>query len=78
MDNSKPINEEVDFSPYILRDLIKEGYEKEELVQEFTMRKSKIKSALHYMIAESRDGIFYSNTEDLFRELDEDEDYFNY
>lgn len=78
MDNSKPINEEVDFSPYILRELLKESFEKEALVQEFTMRKSKIKSALNYMIAESRDGITYTNTEDLFRELDEDEDYFSY
>jgi bifunctional DNA-binding transcriptional regulator/antitoxin component of YhaV-PrlF toxin-antitoxin module len=70
----KPVGEEVDFSQYILRDLINEGYEGEELLHEFSNRKSQIRPAIKRMITESRDNKVYSNTEDFFNELDEDED----
>ncbi|MEK5040694.1 AbrB/MazE/SpoVT family DNA-binding domain-containing protein [Sporosarcina sp. FSL K6-3457] len=70
----KPIGEAVDFSEYILRDLIQEGYESgEEMVKEFTYRKSQIKPALEQLIAESRDGKVYTSTEDFFKDLDDDE-----
>ncbi|MGG5254811.1 AbrB/MazE/SpoVT family DNA-binding domain-containing protein [Neobacillus sp. SM06] len=65
----KPVQEEVDFSEFILRDLINEGYQGEELLREFTHRKSQINPALGQMIAESRDHIVYSNTDDFFDEL---------
>ncbi|BAQ10149.1 AbrB/MazE/SpoVT family DNA-binding domain-containing protein [Sporosarcina sp. FSL W7-1349] len=78
VDNSlviRPISEPQDFSEYILRDLINEGYESgEELLKEFSYRKSQIKPALEQMIAESRDGKVYSSPEEFFSELDEDED----
>lgn len=67
----KPAGEPVDFSEYILRDLIQEGYESgEEMVKEFTYRKSQIKSALEQLIAESRDGKVYTSTEDFFKDID--------
>lgn len=70
----RPIGEEVDFSKFILQDLINEGYEAgNELLQEFSRRKSQIRPALNQMIVESRDNKTYSNTEDFFSELDEDE-----
>lgn len=71
----KPVQEEVDFSEFILRDLVNEGYQGEELLHEFTHRKSQIRPALSQMIAENRDHIVYSNTEDYFNHLmDEEED----
>lgn len=70
----KPVGEDVDFSQFILRDLINEGYEAgDELLQEFSYRKSQIKPAIKQMISESRDNKIYSNAEDFFNELDEDE-----
>ncbi|GIN93273.1 hypothetical protein J22TS1_43240 [Siminovitchia terrae] len=69
----KPIGEDVDFSQYVLRDLINEGYTGEALVEEFIFRKTQIRPAIKRMIAESRDHKTYSNTEDFFNELDEDE-----
>lgn len=70
----KPIGEDVDFSEFILSDLINEGDEAgDELLREFSYRKSQIRPALHQMIAESRDNKTYSNVEDFFNELDEDE-----
>lgn len=65
----KPVQEEVDFSEFILRDLVNEGYQGEELLNEFTNRKSQIRPALSQMIAENRDHIVYSNTEDYFNHL---------
>lgn len=71
----KPVQEVVDFSEFILRDLVNEGYQGEELLHEFTHRKSQIRPALSQMIAENRDHIVYSNTEDYFNHLlDEEED----
>lgn len=70
----RPIGEEVDFSEFILQDLLNEGYEAgDELFQEFSRRKSQIRPALNQMIVESRDHKTYSNAEDFFSELDEDE-----
>jgi bifunctional DNA-binding transcriptional regulator/antitoxin component of YhaV-PrlF toxin-antitoxin module len=70
----KPVEENVDFSQYILSDLINEGYTAgEEMLQEFVYRKSQIRPAIKQMIAENRDHKIYSNTEDFFNEL-EDED----
>ncbi|EIJ80578.1 hypothetical protein PB1_09462 [Bacillus methanolicus PB1] len=69
----KPVEEDVDFSEFILRDLINEGYEGEELLQEFAYRKSQIRPALQQLIAENRDHQIYSNTEDFFNELDDED-----
>ena len=50
-----PISESSDdFSEFILKDLIAEGYEGEELITEFSNRKSQIKPALSRMIVEER------------------------
>ena len=63
--------EAVDFSEYILRDLIQEGYEfDEEMMKEFAYRKSQIKLALEQLIAENRDEKVYTNTNDLFKDID--------
>lgn len=68
----KPVGEEVDFSEYILRDLIREGYESgEKMLQEFAFRKSQIKPAVQKLIAQSRDNKVYSSTDDLFEDLAE-------
>ena len=70
----KPAAEDMDFSEYILRDLIQEGYASGgEMLKEFTYRKSQIKPALQQLIAESRDGKVYTSTDDLFKDLDDDE-----
>lgn len=46
--------EAMDFSEYIMRDLMQEGYEfGEETMKEFTCRKSQIKPALEQLIAEN-------------------------
>lgn len=71
----KPIEENVDFSQFILRELISEGYEAGDgLVEEFARRKSQMNPALHQMITEERDHKTYSNTDTFFNELDEDHD----
>lgn len=63
--------EAVDFSEYILRDLIQEGYEfDEEMMKEFAYRKSQIKLALEQLITENRDGKVYTSTNDLFKDID--------
>lgn len=68
----KPIGENVDFSEFILSDLINEGYEAgDELLREFSYRKSQIRPALNEMISESRDNKIYDHAEDFFNELDE-------
>ncbi|MBE1554995.1 hypothetical protein [Sporosarcina limicola] len=70
----KPVEEAVDFSEYILRDLIQEGFESgEEMLKEFTYRKSQIQPAIQQLIAESRDGKEYSSTDEFFRDMEEDE-----
>lgn len=69
----RPVSEELDFSQYILEDLIHEGYEGEKLLHEFSYRKSQIRPALNQMVAENRDNITYSRTEDFFDKLDEEE-----
>lgn len=52
----KPIQQETtgEFAQYILKDLIKEGYEGENLYNEFTYRQSQIRPALMKMIEEER------------------------
>lgn len=71
----KPIEENVDFSQFILRELISEGYAAgEELLQEFARRKSGMNSAVQQMITEERDHKVYSSTEDFFNELDDHHD----
>ncbi len=73
----KPVPEPLDFSEFILNDLVKEGYEGEELVKEFTYRKSQINEALHKMVEDAKNDDYktYSSPEELIDSLnDEDED----
>lgn len=71
----KPVPKPLDFSEFILNDLVKEGYEGEELVKEFTYRKSQINVALHKMMEDTRDYKTYATAEELFNSLDnKDED----
>lgn len=79
VDNSlviKPVLEDVDFSQYILEDLIKEGYEAgEEMIKEFTYRKSQLGDAVQRMIDEERDYKTYRTVEDLFNDIMNEDDY---
>lgn len=71
----KPVEENVDFSQFILRELINEGYSAgEELLEEFVRRKTRMNPALQQMIAEERDYKVYSSTEDFFDELNDTDD----
>lgn len=67
----KPIHKGYDFSEEILADLIKEGFEGNALLKEFTYRKSQLNPALHRMIEETRDNKSYSNIDDFFDELED-------
>ena len=69
----KPSPKGMDFSDYILNDLIKEGYEAgEELMEEFKYRKSKINEALLRMVDDAKNDEYqtYSSAEELFESLD--------
>src|SRR5581483_9469566 len=50
----RPPATEIDFSKQILEDLVKEGYQGDELVQEFMRRKSNIKPAIQRLVQEAR------------------------
>lgn len=64
----RPIHDSSDdFSEFILKDLIAEGYEGEQLVAEFTHRKSQIKPALSHMLAEERPKAIRYSTSELDR-----------
>lgn len=70
----RPIKTEVDFSKEILSDLIREGYEAgDELIKEFTYRKSQVNTALHKMIDKTRDHKTYIDSDDFFTPLSEDQ-----
>lgn len=72
-----PVRETLDFSDFILKDLVMEGYEGDELIKEFKYRKSQINGALLKMIddAKNYDYKSYASAEELFNVLDdEDED----
>lgn len=51
----RPPATEIDFSKQILEDLVKEGYQGDDLVQEFIRRKSNIKPAIQRLAQEARD-----------------------
>lgn len=51
----RPPATEIDFSKQILEDLVKEGYQGDDLVQEFMRRKSNIKPAIQRLIQEAKD-----------------------
>lgn len=69
-----PIHESFDdFSEFILKDLVAEGYKGEELINEFTNRKSQIKPALSRMIAEEGPTATRYSIDDLDRLFEDDE-----
>jgi bifunctional DNA-binding transcriptional regulator/antitoxin component of YhaV-PrlF toxin-antitoxin module len=61
-----------EFSEFILADLIKEGYEKEELLEEFVRRQSKMRTATEALIREAElsaeDPNNHTNVDELFAE----------
>lgn len=60
-----PLKEDnFNFSDLILEELIKEGYEGQELLKEFRMRSSKIKPAINTIIEEAKNNTV--TTEDIF------------
>lgn len=60
-----PLKEEkFDFSDLILEDLIKEGYEGQELLKEFKKRNGKIKPAINKLVEEAKNNSV--TTEDIF------------
>ncbi|WP_058308632.1 AbrB/MazE/SpoVT family DNA-binding domain-containing protein [Gracilibacillus massiliensis] len=67
----KPVHEGFgDFSEEILADLIQDGYSMEQLLEEFKIRKEKLKPALNDLIADaySQD---YTTVKELFSDLNE-------
>lgn len=56
--------EKFDFSDLILEDLIREGYEGQELLKEFKKRNGKIKPAINKLVKEAKNNS--STTEDIF------------
>ena len=70
----KPVSEDNDagFSEYILQDLIKEGYEGDELLAEFKVRKAKIRLAAKKLLQEAdkiaEDKSPYATMNDIFGE----------
>lgn len=69
----KPVHNGIDFSEFILKDLVKEGYTGDTLLKEFSYRKSQINNSVHNMIDDTRDYKTYSNVDDLFASLSEDD-----
>ena len=70
----KPIKEGFeDFSEEILKELVSEGYEGENLLTEFKNRKSMIKPAIERMIAETREQD-YVTVEELFSDEEGEND----
>jgi bifunctional DNA-binding transcriptional regulator/antitoxin component of YhaV-PrlF toxin-antitoxin module len=64
--------ESVDFSPYILEDLIKQGYEGEELLQEFKRIKENIPHALDLMVHDTMNRpAITGDLEDYFHSLED-------
>lgn len=60
-----PLKEEkFDFSDLILEDLIREGYEGQELLKEFKKRNRKIKPAINKLVEEAKNNS--ATTEDIF------------
>lgn len=51
----RPPATEIDFSKQILEDLVQEGYEGQELVEEFARRKANIKPAIQRLVQEAKD-----------------------
>lgn len=63
----RPVTEEnVDFSEFILRDLIEKGYAGEELINQFKNIKSEIPNALNNMIEETRHESFVTGNLDEY------------
>lgn len=70
----RPIkNDEVDFSEYILRDLIEEGYSGEDLIAKFTEMKSKLPGALDRLIEDSKSHIIDGDLDDYLDSMEDDE-----
>ena len=61
-----------EFSEFILEDLIKEGYEGEELLDEFIRRQAQVRPAIENMIADAQKAAQnpnnYTDVEDIFPE----------
>lgn len=71
----KPVKEEVgDFSSMILKELIEEGYEGDDLLEEFENRKTLIRPAVNMMIEEALERKPVSRTELFGDDEDNDED----
>ncbi len=70
----KPVEENYsDFSSEILRDLIEEGYEGEELLKEFNLRKNQIRPAVKAMIDEAIENSESVDMEDLFGDVENED-----
>lgn len=66
----KPTLEHVDFSEYILKDLIEQGYEGETLLKEFKRIKEKLPSALDQLVSDASNNKTYVDIKDLDDYLD--------
>lgn len=68
-------NDSMDFSKYILKDLIEQGYEGEELLQEFTRIKDQIPYALESMIQNTANQpVITGDLADYFNSSEDDEE----
>ncbi|WP_240377952.1 AbrB/MazE/SpoVT family DNA-binding domain-containing protein [Bacillus piscicola] len=66
--------EVIDFSEDILRDLVSQGYEGDQLIEEFTRIKSNISKALDYLKQETRKQPTVTGSLDEYLDAVEDED----
>lgn len=67
-------NEEVDFSEYILRDLVDEGYTGEDLIRRFSEIKSQLPGALDSLIEDSKNRhVVEGDLDEYLDSLDEEE-----
>lgn len=67
--------ENVDFSQYILEDLIKQGYEGENLLQEFKRVKENIPRALDLMVRDTLDRpVITGDLDDYFNSLEDSDE----
>jgi len=73
----RPIRKEEDFSEEILKDLVKEGFNGQDLIHEFQNRKAQIRPAVEQLIVESQKAAQQSTgtgdeeTEELFGDVRE-------
>lgn len=63
-----------DFSEEILSDLIQEGYDKSEILQEFKKRKKLIRPSINRLVEETLEEKSYTSLDEMLDDTDDEED----